>query len=239
MTSNALGSRFSGAKESSPRLSFLDQLTRLFSSKVIRQNDQLARPDSVMDKDLNDEMCDISEEVENLREIKDIKDELRMVQRVLEDQKTVIAQYSAAQSKQKSSILSEQNRLASLKQTLNFRISKTQRLVRDASSVEDSLNHLLDLKQKQGNLNEARDTRRLANEADSRAKDSEIQNQLLFVFTIITVVFSTTSRHQYLSRQAFLQSQAETFPKVMEEVPSAGGGGRSLLQLWSPKSSLF
>lgn len=51
------------------------------------------------------------------------------------------------------------------------------------------LNRLLDLKQRQGNLIVVRDTRSLANEAEARAKASAWQNKLLFVFTIVTVVF--------------------------------------------------
>ncbi|UZP36908.1 hypothetical protein NXS19_004724 [Fusarium pseudograminearum] len=54
-------------------------------------------------------------------------------------------------------------------------------------------NHLLDLKQKQGSRIVVRDTRSPANEADQRAKDSAWQSKLLFIFTIVTVVFTPIS----------------------------------------------
>lgn len=137
-----------------------------------------------------EKICDITREIEHLREIKDIRDELKMIERVLVDQRTVLTQYRADH---KDSTPEEDNRFASLTQNLDFRILKVERLAKDALSVEDSLNHLLDLKQKQGNLNEARDTRRLTNEADARARAGQTQNSLLFVFTIITVVFTPMS----------------------------------------------
>jgi hypothetical protein len=52
---------------------------------------------------------------------------------------------------------------------------------------------LLDLKQKQGNLTEARDMKRLADKAEQRALESEFQSNLLFIFTIVTVIFVCVS----------------------------------------------
>ncbi|KAK6355051.1 hypothetical protein TWF696_004177 [Orbilia brochopaga] len=202
----ALNSGFLNANRNRPGPGFWDRLATLLWGKSTADN--IDDTNALPEKDLNEEMCDITQEVENIREIKDIKDELRMIQRVLEDQETVLTQYTAVQTKGESLALPEKNRLASLKQSLDFRIAKLQRLVRDASSVEDSLNHLLDIKQKQGNLNEARDTRKLANEADNRAKDSETQNQLLFVFTIITVVFTPVS-----FASSFLAVPSRDFPQ--------------------------
>ncbi|EEU38401.1 uncharacterized protein NECHADRAFT_34651 [Fusarium vanettenii 77-13-4] len=95
-------------------------------------------------------MCDIGKEVGYIREIKDIQDELRMIERVLEDQRTVVDQYEAGR---RNLPFSEKGTLDDLKQSILFRISKIQKLSRDASSVENSLNHLLDIKQKQANLN--------------------------------------------------------------------------------------
>ncbi|KAK4201369.1 hypothetical protein QBC40DRAFT_306018 [Triangularia verruculosa] len=103
-------------------------------------------------------MCDITQEIEHLREIKNIRDELKIIERVLEDQMAVITQYN----KRRGDLPTEAfNRLTALMQSLDFRLSKVRRLTKDAEVVESSLNHLLDLKQKQGNLNEARDTRTL------------------------------------------------------------------------------
>ncbi|KAI2784400.1 hypothetical protein F4815DRAFT_441468 [Daldinia loculata] len=139
-------------------------------------------------EDQENEMCSISKEVEHLSEIKDIRDELRMIERVLVDQRNVITQFQ--------DILEDDDAKSKLKitlQGLNGRISKVDRLGKDALWVENSLKNLLDLKQKQGNLNEARDTRWLVNEEHKRQEAGERQNRLLFVFTIVTVVFTPVS----------------------------------------------
>ncbi|SCB65560.1 unnamed protein product [Fusarium graminearum] len=153
------------------------------------------------------ELCNITKEVDHLCEIKDIKDELKMIHKVLDDQKAVIHQYTKSQeelnfvtsknhSDEDEEWLSgdgESELLLEAKNILEQRISKVKSLFTDASTVENSLNHLLDLKQKQGNLIVVRDTRSLANEADQRAKDSAWQSKLLFIFTIVTVVFTPIS----------------------------------------------
>ncbi|XEV04546.1 hypothetical protein FSHL1_009833 [Fusarium sambucinum] len=153
------------------------------------------------------ELCNITKEVHHLCEIKDIKDELKMIQKVLEDQKAVIDQYATSQeelnfgvkenrSDEEHEWLSgdgESQLLLETKRLLDLRIAKVKSLFTDASTVESSLNHLLDLKQKQGSLIVVRDTRSLANEADQRAKDSAWQSKLLFIFTIVTVVFTPIS----------------------------------------------
>ncbi|KAH8680283.1 hypothetical protein BGZ61DRAFT_520125 [Ilyonectria robusta] len=139
-------------------------------------------------RQMGDELCNITDE------------------RVLEDQRMVVAQYDAGQEGwtigvNKNRFDTEEvflpkdgeDELALLKKRLEFRISKVKSLFADASSVENSLNHLLDLKQKQGNLMVARDTRSLANEADNRAKASAWQSRLLFIFTFITVIFTPIS----------------------------------------------
>ncbi|KAL2683356.1 hypothetical protein Neosp_007826 [[Neocosmospora] mangrovei] len=154
------------------------------------------------------EICNITSEVEHLCEIKDIKDELRMIQRVLEDQRVVIDQYHAGQVEENSIVNDgrfgkeeevrllggEEDELIHTKKRIELRISKVKSLIADASAVEYSLNHLLDLKQKQGNLIVVRDTRSLTNEAEERARDSAWQSKLLFIFTIVTVVFQSPHR---------------------------------------------
>ncbi|PQK17488.1 hypothetical protein BB8028_0007g06830 [Beauveria bassiana] len=144
------------------------------------------------------DLCDISLEVGYLREIMDIKDELKMMERVLVDQDTVLSRYEAeaeaeASHKETPSSTMGQDSISSLKQSLAFRIAKVQKLARDASTVENSLNHLLHIKQKQESLNVAQDTRRLADEAEKRALDGESQTKLLFIFTLVTVIFTPVS----------------------------------------------
>ncbi|KAI1079005.1 hypothetical protein F5B20DRAFT_591008 [Whalleya microplaca] len=131
-------------------------------------------------RDAEDNICDITEEVKHLEEIKDICDELKMIQRVLEDQEIVLKKYSKAKnSKLDKDVLD----------SLSFRQLKAARLYNEAESVGNSLRNLLDLKQKQGNLNEARDMRKLADAAEKRDLDGKTQSQLLFVFTFVTVIY--------------------------------------------------
>ncbi|CZS79658.1 unnamed protein product [Fusarium graminearum] len=140
------------------------------------------------------ELCNITKELDHLCEIKDIKDELKMIHKVLEDQRAVINQYVSSQeevnfvtedkrSREDDEWLSgdgESELLLEAKNILEQRISKVKSLFTDASTVENL---------KQGSLIVVRDTRSLANEADQRAKYSAWQSKLPFIFTIVTVVF--------------------------------------------------
>lgn len=75
-------------------------------------------------------ICDITKEVRHLREIKDIRDELRMIQRVIEDQQTVLKKFlEAGVSKFVLDILSG----------LESRQRKSERLYSEAESVENSV----------------------------------------------------------------------------------------------------
>ncbi|KAI8717113.1 hypothetical protein NCS52_00785900 [Fusarium sp. LHS14.1] len=169
------------------------------------------------------DICNITSEVEHLCEIKDIKDELRMIRRVFEDQRAVIDQYHAGRVEENSIVNDgrfgkeeevwllggEEDELIHTKKRIELRISKVKSLIADASTVEDSLNHLLDLKQKQGNLIVVRDTRSLTNEAEERARDSAWKSKLLFIFTIVTVVFTPIS---FIS--SFLAVLTQDFPHL-------------------------
>jgi len=151
-----------------------------------------------------EDICDITNEIIHLGEAKDIRDELKMIERVLQDQATVVARYRASRNGNLPPDVVD--RLTTLEQNFESRIYKIERLDREALSVENSvigipplvlrhvltcsqLNHLSDLKPKQANLDEARDTRLLVNEAGDRARAGEKHNQLLFIFTLVTFVF--------------------------------------------------
>lgn len=86
-------------------------------------------------------ICNITNEVEQLREIKDIKDELRMIKRVLDDQRIVIDKYHDGQRDREEVLLpgDEAEELALMKKDLEFRISTVESLSANASSVEDSV----------------------------------------------------------------------------------------------------
>ncbi|KAI8249039.1 hypothetical protein K4K53_000350 [Colletotrichum sp. SAR 10_77] len=135
---------------------------------------------------LEDELCNITAEMESVREIKDIKDELTMIGRVFKDQKFVLDSFGAGK---KDVLRHSEDTLQKPEAYLSSRILRVEELLREARSVESSLNYLLDIKQKRGNLTVARNMRRLADQADQRARDGEWQTQLLFIFTIVTVIF--------------------------------------------------
>ncbi|KAI2602644.1 hypothetical protein GGR54DRAFT_491359 [Hypoxylon sp. NC1633] len=150
-------------------------------NQKIRKGEKMSSEEIKAFRSTEDKICDITEEVKHLEEIKDIRDELRMVGRVLEDQKTVLRKYQADKT----------DRLGpDVLLKLELRERKAKMLGAEAESVENSLRNLLDLKQKQGNLNEARDTKKLADEAEKRALADKTQSKLLSVFTFVTVIYT-------------------------------------------------
>jgi hypothetical protein len=112
-----------------------------------------------------------------------------------------------------------------LSQAADFRLAKIGKLHRQAKAVETSLNQLLDLKQKQGNLNEARDTRKLADEADARARAGEFQARVLFIFTVVTVIYVSFLYRwsRYCWRACLTQFQTPiSFSAALFAIPSMG-----------------
>ncbi|KAM5526302.1 ankyrin repeat protein [Fusarium oxysporum f. sp. phaseoli] len=187
-------------------------------------------------KFLQRKMCDITKESGDLLEIKDVKNELRMICGVLDGQRTSIKGYAdqristieerindngkrmndneeelndnQEKLQQDRDILHDE--LAELENANNnvlSQLSKVNSLIKNASSVEESIKNLLDLKQKQGSLMAVRDTQNLANDADLRAKQGERQSQLLLIFTIITVFFTPVS-----FTSAFMAIPTKEFP---------------------------
>ncbi|KUI58455.1 Ankyrin-2 [Cytospora mali] len=152
------------------------------------------------------EVSNISDEVKYLWEIKDNRDELKMIDRVLEDQSNVLNKYSESLVTKWSSVTSTGG-IGTL-QELAYSRDKVQRLIKEAEDVEASLSRLLDLKQKEANLYEAVDTRRLADEAVKRKRESERQEQLLFVFTAVTVIYTPLS-----FAAAFFAVPSQDFPQ--------------------------
>ncbi|KAK1751389.1 hypothetical protein QBC47DRAFT_434406 [Echria macrotheca] len=81
-----------------------------------------------------EEMCDISREIEHLCEIKDIRDELKMIERVLDDQLMVLRQYGEGFDIE-SRVM---NGVDALERLLRTKLSKLRRLNEDARTVEAS-----------------------------------------------------------------------------------------------------
>lgn len=81
-------------------------------------------------RNAEDKICDITEEVRHLQEIKDILDELKMIQRVIEDQETVLKKFFVAEG---------DNFNLDVLPSLEFRRKKAERLSSEAESVENSV----------------------------------------------------------------------------------------------------
>ena len=88
--------------------------------------------------------CDITDEVKHLREVKDIRDELKIIHRVFADQAEVIRKYVAQMKSNKTNRSpTETRQLADLEDGVDFNKSKTERLQKDALDVEKSVCTLL------------------------------------------------------------------------------------------------
>ncbi|OJJ50141.1 hypothetical protein ASPZODRAFT_1115189 [Penicilliopsis zonata CBS 506.65] len=112
---------------------------------------------------------DIEVETGLLAEIKDILDELNMLRNLAQDQIHVGALWEKATGKP------EWNRPV----TPSEREEQIKDMIEDVRSVQDSINSLLDLKQKEATIVEAKATRR--------------QSDSVMVFTVVTIVFLPAS----------------------------------------------
>ncbi|CAI4219265.1 unnamed protein product [Parascedosporium putredinis] len=146
----------------------------------IRDRQPLTEGEREVLRKAEDDVCDILEETRYLEEIKDICDELKMIERVFEDQANFLTAYDSSTPWPQPVLELD---------IWVFRRRKLTMLRVEAEVVEQSLRTLLDLKQKQGNLNEARDTRKLADNAEQRALEGERQSQMIFIFTVVTVIY--------------------------------------------------
>lgn len=143
----------------------------------------MATPNLVEEENLissNNDM-EISSEIELLVTIKDIQDELGMIEKVLNEQGDTVKRLpDLLPDDQSNGNLDEFDRDA------NYRTQTVNTQLEDANRVERSLNHLLDLKQKQVNINEAVSSRK-------QAESTAMQGNYIMVFTIVTVIFSPLS----------------------------------------------
>ena len=141
---------------------------------------------------------DITRETALLVEIKDIRDELSLLQKVLNDQSSVMKQFDQVASKVRGvKITSDKTVLDSHL----YRISKMDQLAQKTYEAVGismhfselclplQLNHLLDLKQKQANASEARSARKQAEDTAVQAEQTTKQGKTVLVFTVVTIIF--------------------------------------------------
>lgn len=133
-----------------------------------------------------DELLDIGAETDLLTETKDIRDEIAMITKVIEDQRTVL---EAMRPCITDIFQKEHRRQQDLKRRfeeqstlLKNHISDLERMDKQASRIYESITDLLDLKQKHANALEARFAR-------DQAADTARQSQTIMVFTIVTIIF--------------------------------------------------
>ncbi|KAI0602483.1 hypothetical protein F4775DRAFT_537433 [Biscogniauxia sp. FL1348] len=117
-------------------------------------------------------LLDIRKESKVLEDVKDILDEIKMVQSVLKDQEEVIFKVN--------NFLKHEG--LGLHNILKETVSKFKTMEDQARSVEVSLTQLFDLKQRQANLWEARSSR-------EEVEETARQGNTLMVFTVVTIVF--------------------------------------------------
>ncbi|KAI0552268.1 hypothetical protein F4679DRAFT_84211 [Xylaria curta] len=135
---------------------------------------------------LNDQMSrngSLSEEIELLKEVKDILDELNIIYTVTSQQEYILD--TAFDSLDGFDDQSEIAALLDYYRTFSniYHIRKeVNKLIYDAKQIQKNINHLLDLRQKDANLSEAIWAR---NSAENTAR----QGRTILVFTVVTIIF--------------------------------------------------
>ncbi|CVK96751.1 uncharacterized protein FMAN_11080 [Fusarium mangiferae] len=142
---------------------------------------------------------DILKEVQLLTEVKDILDEIKMIEKVVESQRQVLCEYEKDDEPRDGLGVRPQLIPPLLRVQEGFKNMKDR-----AQAVEKSIERLLDLKQKQANTWEAR----IAREG---AAETAKQGSNLFWFTIVTIIFLPLS-----FMASFLALDVDQFPQDPE-----------------------
>ena len=163
-----------------------------------------------------DKLLDIGAETNLLAETKDIRDELNMIVKVLEDQRSVIPDLEVAicniyQEEGKGQKDVKKHFRDQLK-TIDTHMKDLDRMDKQAERIYKSITDLLDLKQKHANAFEARFAR-------DQAAGTARQSQTIMVFTIVTIVFLPLS---------FI---AALFTINIEEFPHPAGSDEPILPM--------
>jgi len=141
-----------------------------------------------------------------LAEIKDVRDEINIIRRVLTEQKTILPDFVERITDEigdKRRPESHELRKKSKEQVkiIETSIGDLQRMDKQAEIIYLSLTNLLDLKQKHANAFEARFAR-------DQAALTARQGQTIMVFTIVTIIFLPIS-----TIASFFNIQVKEFPQ--------------------------
>lgn len=133
-----------------------------------------------------DKLLDIGAETDLLAETKDIRDELNMIAKVLEDQRNVLPDLETSITdiyrEEHKSQQDLKRRFKDMAKTIETHIKDLERMDKQAERIYKSITDLLDLKQKHANAFEARFAR-------DQAAGTARQGQTIMVFTIVTIIF--------------------------------------------------
>ena len=153
-----------------------------------------------------DKLLDIGNETDLLAETKDIRDELNMIAKVLEDQRQVLPDLEAAiidiyrdEQRWQGDV---KKRFKDQMKAIEMHIKDIDRMDKQAERIYSSITDMLDLKQKHANAFEARFAR-------DQAAGTARQSQTIMVFTIVTIVFLPLS---FIA--AFFTINIAEFPKA-------------------------
>ncbi|KAK3362425.1 hypothetical protein B0T25DRAFT_6339 [Lasiosphaeria hispida] len=165
-----------------------------------------------------DTFSQVTNETKRLVEIMDVQDELSIVDSVLVTQKNVLQMLiqqmhkrsdSDKKSKQKIdaimlSALRDSSRIQEAIRVVENNISSVAEMISSAKRVQEDLKQLLDFKQQQSNAWETRFARKLAEQGQK-------QNNIMLVFTLVTIVFLPLS---FIS--SFFALSIDEFPRNEE-----------------------
>jgi len=141
-----------------------------------------------------------------LAETKDIRDELNMISKVLEDQRNVLPDLEVSIldifKEEHKSQQEVKKRCREQLKTIEMHIKDLERMDKQAERIYNSITDLLDLKQKHANAFEARFAR-------DQAAGTARQSQTIMVFTIVTIIFLPLS---FIA--AFFTINIREFPRL-------------------------
>ncbi|TEY36138.1 hypothetical protein BOTCAL_0566g00010 [Botryotinia calthae] len=134
-------------------------------------------------------MYDIRNEINLLKEVKDIQDELNIIKRVLTHQNQVLVDtFDFLDRQRPDGNLRESNHLYDVityyrnLSSIEIVLAEMEKLIYDANEVHKNINHLLELRQKDANISEAKWARK-------ESEDTTKQGKTILVFTIVTIIF--------------------------------------------------
>jgi hypothetical protein len=158
------------------------------------------------DPEFVDDLLNIGTETKLLAEIKDIRDELNIIRRVLQDQVNILPDFADRISEELGGKRSQEapefkKKYKDQVKIIEVHIKDLARMDKQAELIYGSLTNLLDLKQKHANAFEARFAR-------DQAALTARQGQTIMVFTIVTIIFLPMS---FIA--AFFAINIQEFPK--------------------------